>query len=302
MKVAALDFGSNTFLMLIADIEDGQINSVTQDCSTVVRLFENLKEDKKIINAAFERSKACLDNYQSIWKNQGCEKVVAVATSAVRDASNGDEFLKLAKSYGIAVNLISGKEEALLTYSGAFCGLKEVSSSNMAVIDIGGGSTELVCGGEGQSFNLGSVRLTEQFDLAQKVSAETLEKVRAYVRSTLNADLFKKSSPKGLVGVAGTPTTLACLENQVNYKFESIHGDVLSLNQVETWMNHLSRLSVEEREKLPGMPKGRADVLLAGTLILLTAMKCFSFSQLHVSCAGVRFGLAAQALKYGFKS
>ena len=291
MRVASLDFGSNTFLMLICDVENGVIKKVIEDHCTVVRLFEGLDSGGRIIDLAMERSKQCLAAYEKIWKFQNVDCVVAVATSAVRDASNGDEFLDLARFHGICVNVISGQEEANLSFRGGLFGLP-LDSKSAALIDIGGGSTEFVYKNQHQSLDIGSVRLTEKFSLENVQTEKEISNFKIFLQKQLCSLRFTFQEAKFLVAVAGTPTTLAVLEKQQGYSFDRVHEFVLSQDCVGGWIQKLSRKNAKQRSQIPFMPQGRGDVLLAGASILFQVMEKFAFSTCIVSCGGVRFGLA----------
>ncbi len=243
-----------------------------------------------------DRARSCLEQYQKIWLSCGVTKVSGVATSSVRDAANGQEFLDLAKDFGIDAQTISGSKEANLSFSGGLYGLGDLNPDECALIDIGGGSTEFVYKGQFQSLDIGSVRLSEKFNLQEPAGQQTLSELNLFIDEALKELTFDISNAKHLIAVAGTPTTLVCLIKEQDYAFDLVHGQSLASNQVGSWINKLSFLSGVQRCKIPFMPEGRGDVLLAGSSILLQSLKKFQFTQATVSCGGVRFGLASQLL------
>lgn len=296
MKVAALDFGSNTFLLLICEIEGGQIKKVLVDETEVVRLGQGVDINKRFHPEALRRAQECLGRYSKIIKSEKPEKVLAVATSAARDAQNKNEFLDLVKGFEIPLKIIGGQEEALLTYNGSV--FDQDKSRSYAVIDVGGGSTEIVGkveeGVRGWSVDVGSVRLTERLLPEHPLRPGDLENIRRVAQ-----DEFKKvrdKIPEGreleIIAVAGTPVALAQVELGIEFDEEQLHGFELTLQMITGWVEKLARLSVEERLKIKGMPAKRADVLVAGSSILEAALLALEKDKLKVSTKGVRYGVA----------
>jgi exopolyphosphatase/guanosine-5'-triphosphate,3'-diphosphate pyrophosphatase len=295
MKVAALDLGSNTFLALVAEVTGSKVSKVYRDETEVVKLGAGLDKSGAISDASMERAEKCLRRYRQILEQEKPEAVVAVATSAARDASNRSEFEKRALDCGFHVRTISGDVEAAVTFRGATF---DISEPQPAVIDVGGGSTEIIGeDGKGQligcSVNVGTVRLTDRFFPQQPPTVDQILQLQRHV-----TEEFAKAKPrfpkncKTVVAVAGTPTALACLQQGHAYDESRIHQSRLTADQLESWILRLSPLSVDQREKLIGMPKGRADVLVAGACILTAAVRALNAREVIVSTKGVRFGLA----------
>lgn len=214
MRVASLDFGSNTTLLLVAEVEQGKITKILSDETRVTKMGQGVHQSRRFHPEALQRMRAALTDYKKIIDQLGPEKVYAVATSAARDVENSDELFSMAKEFGIPLEVISGTEEAELTYLGAFSDKTERPHS--CVIDVGGGSTELIYRREsdrkiiGESIDVGSVRLMDLFGEQDPLPDSSFSAMREYVRERLNPswpDLELKSA----VAVAGTPTILASM-------------------------------------------------------------------------------------------
>jgi exopolyphosphatase/guanosine-5'-triphosphate,3'-diphosphate pyrophosphatase len=236
----------------------------------------------------------CLGRYAATIARFGCEKSFAVATSAARDVSNGAELEALGHKHGIPVHIISGAREAQLTFRGALC--DRAVTDGIAVIDVGGGSTEIISEHDGvprgTSVDVGSVRLTELFLPHHPVGADELARLRAFAANAFAGALPETVAAAEVVAVAGTPTTLAALNEGRAFDETFVHGYVLTADDIERWIGRLAALSVEEREKLPGMEPKRADVLVAGAAILAAGLRALDKRKFTVSTRGVRYGAA----------
>lgn len=298
MRVAALDLGSNTTLMLIADVVDGRIQDVVVDETTVTKLGQGVHQNRRFHPEALERMRECLTRYAELIRRHRPEKVLGVATSAARDVQNGDELLKMAADLGIPIQIIAGLDEARLTFRGALGDGED--SENVAVIDVGGGSTELIYQKNDRidsvSVDVGSVRLTEMFISAQPISIKELTSARQYARERFKKDAASLSRDgfRKVVGVAGTPTTLAAMTAGAPFSETTVHGFDLKRTAVENWIERLAPMSVRERENIPGMQPKRADVIVTGSIILSEAMAVLKADQIEVSTRGVRYGLAKE--------
>ncbi len=312
MRVAALDLGSNTFLLLIAEVAEDpnytsgplQVKEILCDETQVVRLAQDVDKTGRFHPEALKRAELCLLNYRQIIDQYRVDEVRAVATSAARDASNKEQFFSLGDRFHIPIRVIEGSLEAALTFRGATEG--GASGKAQVVIDVGGGSTEVIgqssfgessgaeTGVKGHSFDVGSVRLTERFISKHPVPLEELQAMQSFIKEEFERG--RGFLPQGpideVVAVAGTPTTLACLKMQRDYSEDFVHGCQLSLDEMSEWLTRLASLSIEQREALVGMPAKRADVLVAGLAILMGATKALGQSQVTVSTRGVRYGLA----------
>ena len=296
MKVAALDLGSNTSLLLIADVSPEGTLTVLSDETTVTKMGQGVHANRRFHPEALERMRACLTDYSAKIKAAGCEKVIAVATSAARDVSNGDELLKMGRDLGIPIHIISGDREAQLTFRGALSGRQEMKGC--AVVDVGGGSTEIIFqtteGPKGKSIDVGSVRLTELLVTKQPLDGAGLHAISEYVRQAFDKAGFEPGPISELVAVAGTPTTLAALDQRRAFSDELVNGYKLSVETIEAWARKLAAMTIEEREALPGMQPKRSDVIVTGSLILAGAIRALKQWQVTVSTRGVRYGVALE--------
>lgn len=309
LRVAGLDLGTNTCLVLIADVTvlDHGIDSfsVLRDEVRVVRLGQGVNTTRALHPEALARAEETFREFSAYIRDAGCERVLAVATSAARDATNGQSLIDLGAKYGIPVEIISGEKEAELTFAGAI----EPSWSGLtSIIDVGGGSTEIIFGDQNGirlrfSADVGSVRLTERFVTAHPISSQEIETLRQTVRASLETGLERAikapltrerllSQVSQVVGVAGTPTTLAAVDLGRRFESERVHGHVFSKSGLDAWIVKLAAMTVEERQKLAGMEPKRADVIVAGAICVSEAMGILGASSLKVSVRGLRFGVA----------
>lgn len=294
MKIAALDLGSNTSLLLIAEVENGKVEKIYHDETRVTKMGQGVHANRMLHPEALQRLDQCFGDYAKVIARHGPEKIVAVATSAARDVSNGEELLKLGKKHGIPIHIISGDKEAQLTFRGALC--DRVNMEGIAVIDVGGGSTEIITeingNPTGTSVDVGSVRLTELCVTAHPISLEEQIKVLKYCKLAYEKAPIPKSKFKEVVAVAGTPTTLAALDQEQDFSEEAVHGYKLKLSTIQLWTDKLARMTVDQREALKGMQPKRADVIVTGSIILAEAMRALNQTEATVSTRGVRFGVA----------
>lgn len=307
MRVAALDLGSNTSLLLVAEVEGGVVRKVLHDETTITKMGQGVHANRKLHPEALARLEECFARYQRTFTQLKAEKVVAVATSAARDVSNGNLLLELGEKYGIPISIISGDQEARLTFMGAICDRPGETGEGIAVIDVGGGSTEVITGmstpafginsgtgvkAVGESVDVGSVRLTELFITGHPVVALERAKIEEYARNAFAKANLNSKNIKEVIAVAGTPTTLAAVEQQTEFSEEKVNGFHLSLSRIEQWTDKMAAMTVEEREKLPGMQPKRADVIVTGSIILSEAIRRLGKTEVTVSTRGVRYGAA----------
>lgn len=305
MKVAALDLGSNTFLCLIAEVEvvNGQpcVEKIYSDDLEVVRLGQDLEKNKFFHHEALVRAESCFKKFSEKIKEHRPEKILAMATSAARDATNQRELFLLAEKYNIPLEIIPGETEAQITYQGAVSGFQKViPPANLMVIDIGGGSTEFIFGKNhdlicGESYNIGCVRLTEKFISAQPTSDVEIKNVFEFVSDSIAK--AKKLCPENfqltqIIAVAGTPTAIVAAELGF-FDAHKIDGYILTKTNLEEWLQKLKNSNLDEKIKM-GFSEGRADVILIGVIILLQTLKIFNLNQMTVSTRGVRYGVALE--------
>jgi exopolyphosphatase/guanosine-5'-triphosphate,3'-diphosphate pyrophosphatase len=297
MLRSSIDLGTNTCLLLIADWDSnrGEVVRVLGDFAEVVRLGQGVDRAKMLQPEAIERALQCLKEYAEEVKGAGLrtQDTVCLATSQARDAKNGTVFFEqIAKKTGFRFRVISGDEEARLTFLGGL--LPGMAPEQSAIIDIGGGSTEIISSQGGKSLDVGSVRFTERFFRSDPVTDAEFwlceEAIDAQLE-TLKAWRADQPATLRLVGVAGTVTTLAQWHLGLRqFERDRIDGAVLTRGDVHRMVEDLKWRAVYERLSLPGVTEGRADVLLAGAMILWRAMEVLSFVELRVSTRGLRYG------------
>ena len=299
MKLASLDLGSNTFLCLVSEIENQKVTKIYSDEVEMVRLGQGLSASKKFHPDALIRAKNTLTNFRKTLDREKPQAILAMATSAARDAENKEELFKICKDLNIPLEIIPGEKEAEITYRGAVSGLKTAGSR--LVVDIGGGSTEFIFGEDqkilaGKSLDIGCVRLTEKFISVQPTPQAEIDKLQNFICEQLQQIIkLAPQMPKEILAVAGTPTTIAQVELG-GFDAAKIDGYVLTEQGLETWLKKLTGLSVAEKIAL-GYPEGRADVIIVGVITLLETLKAFNLKELTVSTRGVRYGVALELAK-----
>ena len=299
MRVAAVDLGTNSTRFLVADVEHGSLEEVARRLK-ITRLGEGVDERKRLLPAPIARVRNVLTDFRREAEQLGAERTLAIATSAVRDAENGEAFLgEVEWSYGFTTRLLTGHDEAQLTFRGVSLG-RELAEETL-VIDIGGGSTELVTGGlEGlhfhDSLDIGCVRLTERLLHSDPPSEQELADCAAAVRGLLAERVPDDVRPRQAIGVAGTVTSLAALDlGQAEYDPELVHGHRLSTDGVKAQLERLASLPVSERRELPALEPERAPVIVAGAVILREALDHFGLDGLEASERDILDGAALEA-------
>ncbi len=278
MRVAAVDLGTNTTRLLVADVDGGTLAEVHRE-TRITRLGEGVDARGRLLPAPIARVRNVLTDYRRTLESLGAERTLAVATSAVRDAENGEAFLgEVEWSYGFRTRLLAGEEEAELTRRGVD------PAAGTLVVDIGGGSTELVLDDFHTSLPMGAVRFTERY--AEDV-ARCAEEARA---------LLPDLAPRAATGVAGTVTTLAALDlGLAEYDRDRVHGHVLTTGAARAQLVRLAALTVDERRALPAMEPGRAPVIVAGAAILLATLDAYALDAIEVSEHDLLDGVAFAA-------
>jgi exopolyphosphatase/guanosine-5'-triphosphate,3'-diphosphate pyrophosphatase len=304
MRVATIDIGTNTVLLLVAERgTDGSIRAI-HERAEITRLGEGVDRSRMLSAAAVERTVGCLARYAREIEGLNVDKVAVVGTSAMRDAPGGASLASFVRTaFGIDARVLSGEEEARLTFRGALRGLGYEDGSSAAVFDIGGGSTEVVMGRLRRrgvetdfvaSFDVGSVRLTERCIRHDPPRNEEVADVKATLLKALATvpDLPPDVVP---VGVAGTMTTLAAVALAMpTYDGARVHGHLLGVSDLRDIVGRLSECTLEARRSLPGMEPKRADVIVAGGHIALALLERWSAPSVRISDGGVRWGLAEE--------
>jgi exopolyphosphatase/guanosine-5'-triphosphate,3'-diphosphate pyrophosphatase len=305
-RSAFIDVGTNTILCLIAEIRDTGRFRVLDDLGEITRLGQGVDRTGLISAEGEQRSVQVLERYRDHCKNLGVEQIIAVGTSALRDAKNsGDVRARFRDTLGIDIRVISGDEEAAYSFLAVQRGLSLVGKE-LLVIDIGGGSTELIRGNEAGvsqaiSFDLGSVRLTERYlhgDPVRPEEADQMTKAIDRELSLLAERGIRVNSTVTLVGIAGTFTTLAAMEKKLErYSHGQVHGSILMLDGVRREIFVLREKTIADRKRIVGLEPKRADVIFAGACLLERIMTFWHSDRVVVSDQGVRYGLLHEAAR-----
>jgi Exopolyphosphatase len=302
VRAAAIDIGTNSTRLLVAEIDDPQGELVTLDRRmTITRLGQGVNESRRLAPESIARTIAALRAYRAVIDDiGGVTKIRATATSAARDATNRDDFFGPATDVlGVAPELLSGSEEARLSFLGATTGLSDVAPGPYLVVDIGGGSTEFVVGTtapEGLlSVDIGCVRLTEAWLHSDPPTAEELSQAVHVVREHL-ADVAREvpgvRTARTLVGLAGTVSSMAMIEQGlVEYDRDRVHHFRLTREAAEDVFRTLATEAIEDRRHNPGLEPGRVDVIVGGAVILVSILRTFGFQEVLTSEADILDGL-----------
>jgi exopolyphosphatase/guanosine-5'-triphosphate,3'-diphosphate pyrophosphatase len=300
-RVAAFDIGTNTVLLLVAERGPDGPRAVVERAE-ITRLGRGVDRTRRLDDAAIGRTLDALSRFAAEARASGATSFAAVATSASRDAENGAEFRARAEAIvGGVVEIVSGRREADLTFRGALGGLG-IEGSRVAVVDVGGGSTEIVVGVEGactfaHSYDVGSVRLTERHVPDDPPTAADLAAVRAAARGAYATPAPPPGPYDAVVAIAGTATTYAAVELEIaRYEEAPPHGARLSVATLERQIERLAGLPLASRGEVVGLDPKRADVIVAGGLVLVEAARALGAAEIVVSDRGVRWGLADELL------
>ena len=296
MRVAAVDLGTNSTRLLVADVEGDRVEDLARE-TRITRLGEGVDGRRRLLPVPIARVRNCLSDYRRRAESLGAERTLLVATSAVRDAENGEAFLgEIEWSYGFATRLASGEDEAALTYRGVTAG-RSLAPGTM-VVDLGGGSTELIAEGLRISLDIGSARLTERFLVSDPPTPAELDEAAAAVRALL-AERIPDDAREGTtaaIGVAGTVTTLAALDlGLVEYDRQRVHGHRISSAAIDELLARLAALPLAVRRELPGLEPERAPVIVGGVLIVRQLLRHLGLEELEVSEHDLLDGIALEA-------
>jgi exopolyphosphatase / guanosine-5'-triphosphate,3'-diphosphate pyrophosphatase len=297
MKLATLDIGSNTVLMLAVEVGADGRPRVLAERSRITRLARGVDATGRLDPDSAARTLAAIEEFATEARALGAERIVAAATDALRDAADGTRFIARVKERsGVALEIIPGLEEARLSHLAVMRGLSIDPRAPLLILDIGGGSTEFIRAEPGRelqmtSLQIGSVRLTERCIRSDPPSPADVAALHAAIDGALDS-LGWEFQPRVTVGIAGTVTTIcAVLLGMTTYDAGAVHGRVLTRADVERASAMFGARALAERRKLPGLVEGRADVIFAGTAILERAMTRFGADRVVVSDQGVRWGL-----------
>ncbi len=292
MHRAVVDIGSNSTRLLLADVEDGRVGEVLERRTEITRLGAGVDADGRLSEEAMERVYAVLDEYGKLIERHGADKAVAVLTSAVRDAANGKEFARTVRErWGLEPHVLSGDEEARLTFLGATSERDASDRTPTLVIDIGGGSTEFVIGtGREMDFHVsnqaGVVRQTERHLHSDPPRDEEREALARDVRSILRDGVPEKwrRAVRHAIAVAGTATSMASIAQELEpYDPDRVEGYLMSDAECQVIRDRLAGMTLQERRQVRGLHPDRAPTIVAGTIILLETLALFGLHEFEVS-------------------
>ena len=295
-RVAVIDVGTNSARLLVADVAGGRVAPVERR-SRVTRLGRGVDLSGRLSAGAIEDACEAIGEYVAACGELGAEAVDAIATSAVRDAGNGGAFVaELRERFALSARVLDGEEEARLTYLGATSARPPVEPT--LVVDIGGGSTELVVGTGAEisfhaSLQAGVVRHSERHIASDPPTAVELEALAGDVRGLIEAAVGHGVEASAGIAVAGTPTSLAAVEMELDpYDPERVHGHILSLPSIQRMLSRLASAPLAQRVEIPGLHPDRAPTVVAGVVILVETMRAFGLDRIEVSEHDILYGTA----------
>lgn len=296
MRVAAVDVGTNSVLLLVADVGGGGEVRVVSDLCRIERLGRGVDRTGVLDETNVGRTLEALREYAAAIREAGAERVAAVGTQALREAKNGDAFLgPAAEILGAPIEVIDGRREAELAFRAVMHSFPELRRGPVTVCDVGGGSTEFIVGRDGAierlaSLPIGSVRMSERFLRSDPATREETQALFSALDEALRAAPLAEGAP--LVGTAGTVTTLAAVAIGLSpYDPDRVQGLRLARSEVERQLALYLQLSIAERARVRGMEPRRADVIPAGAAIVARTMARARADAIVVSDRGIRFGL-----------
>ena len=299
MRVAGIDIGSNTSLLLIVEKTETGFE-VLSDKIYFTRLAENIEKSSKISEGALSRLDQAFHSMREDLDQWRVKEYSMAATSAARQAVNKNRLFELGEKHNLfPIKIISAEKEAELTFIGSLFGLGQETEKPL-VIDIGGGSTEFVSSKKSYSLNIGSVSLTEKFLSPKALSNKEQTVLSRYIQEKTNTiKSFLQEDYDHLIFTAGTPTSLAFMEKQTA-DMNQVHGLILTRQQALFWLEKLSQLTVEERKAVPFLPEHRTDVIVSGLSLLQNILDQTGKKEFIVSAGGVRYGLVLEQFQKSF--
>ncbi|MDQ6820859.1 MAG: Ppx/GppA family phosphatase [Actinomycetota bacterium] len=292
MRVAVVDIGSNSTRLLVAELEDGRVTAELARRTTVTRLGDGVDASGNLGEEAMERVHRTLEEYRAVIDSQSVDAALAVLTSAVRDAGNGEQFAGTVETrYKLTPHILTGDQEAALTFLGATSERSPEDRTPTVVIDIGGGSTEFVIGtGRQPSFNVsnqaGVVRQTERHIDHDPPKQSELEAIAEDVRAIFERGVpeQQRRAVRHAIAVAGTATSLAAIAQELDpYDPEKVHGYVIGVAECERILNRLASMPLDQRREVPGLHPDRAPTIVAGAVILIEALRFFGLDEVEIS-------------------
>ncbi len=294
---AGIDIGSNSIRLIIAEVENNKIKNIIYQEKATTRLAANINKTGILAEEPFNKSINVLAGFRKALNKYNVEKIKTVATSAVREAANGKEFINAAKNSGIEISIISGKEEGILEYLGVCSGFD--ASRQPLILDVGGGSSEIIYMQDNnelhtESHKIGVVKMADMFDF-QKISTEILEKCSAYIKEFFK-DVTIPNNIQNFIATAGTATTLAAIDMEMTeYDYNKVNGYKITKEKVIEILNKVYSTPYNKRLEIKGMDKGREDLIIPGILIILEILKKTNLNIITVSDFGLREGAVVRA-------
>jgi exopolyphosphatase/guanosine-5'-triphosphate,3'-diphosphate pyrophosphatase len=296
--VAVVDIGSNSTRLLIAEVDGGRVSEIERQ-SRVTRLGRGVDLSGQLSAEAIEAACMAVGDYVALCREAGVERIESIATSAVRDASNGSAFVaELRERFALSARVLDGEEEARLTYVGATC--ERPPAEPTLVVDIGGGSTELIVGTGAEiafhaSLQAGVVRHSERHISSDPPTTLELEALAKDVRALIEAAIGNQPAAAAVAGiaVAGTPTSLASIEIGLEpYDPKQVHGHTLTLGSIQRLLSQLASAPLSKRVEITGLHPDRAPNIVAGVVILVETMRAFGLERVVVSEHDILYGTA----------
>ncbi len=294
---AGIDIGSNSIRLIIAEVENNKIKNIIYQEKATTRLAANINKTGILQEEPFNKSINVLAGFRKALNKYNVEKIKTVATSAVREAANGKEFINAAKNSGIEISIISGKEEGMLEYLGVCSGFD--AGRQPLILDVGGGSSEIIYMQDNnelhtESHKIGVVKMADMFDF-QKISTEILEKCSAYIKEFFK-DVTIPNNIQNFIATAGTATTLAAIDMEMTeYDYNKVNGYKITKEKVIEILNKVYSTPYNKRLEIKGMDKGREDLIIPGILIILEILKKTNLNIITVSDFGLREGAVVRA-------
>ena len=294
---AGIDIGSNSIRLIIAEVENNKIKNIIYQEKATTRLAANINKTGILQEEPFNKSINVLAGFRKALNKYNVEKIKTVATSAVREAANGKEFINAAKNSGIEISIISGKEEGMLEYLGVCSGFD--AGRQPLILDVGGGSSEIIYMQDNnelhtESHKIGVVKMADMFDF-QKSSTEILEKCSAYIKEFFK-DVTIPNNIQNFIATAGTATTLAAIDMEMTeYDYNKVNGYKITKEKVIEILNKGYSTPYNKRLEIKGMDKGREDLIIPGILIILEILKKTNLNIITVSDFGLREGAVVRA-------
>lgn len=305
MKIGTIDIGTNSMRLLIADYKDNKIENRKKYINTT-RIGQGVDKDGYITEEALERNLTALKEFADKCKEEKCEEVYCMGTSALRDSKNGQEFVERAKELtNINVKIICGEEESNLGFIGVLEGTDGDKNEDVLVIDIGGGSTEFIVGNKDgikfcKSENVGALRMTEKFITTDPISDEEFNAMKNFIEETISSTInkLKTMNISKIVGIGGAITSLSAMNQQLEvYSMEKVHNSQVTKKDLEKILQNLKIMTLNDKKTLKGLQPKRADIITAGVKILDIVMEKLEFEKIMISEYDNLEGLMCQKSK-----